>query len=115
MFSFAYYKGYITYEYFYTYCKLLAFFGSLVCLAHFNRGTKSRIESDIRHCLLFALISKGIGRNSNSDYRLFIREYIKLYTKTESKSERREFLMKYDFELKDWAPDYIASRDHPVL
>lgn len=91
--AYGYWRGYFTINYAIFITKLIIFISS---------------------GFVFAMITRGIGRSVNEDYKKFIIEYLNAKNSI-SKDTRKRFLCKYDFDVSKWSPDYIASIDPPVL
>jgi len=89
--SIAYNRGYLTSEYIEFWSKLVVLFSSVLSVAYFLRAW---------------------GRYVNKDYQYFLRDYLKC-ADSKSLSERRQFLSKYDFQLKHWTPDFVPKKQPP--
>jgi hypothetical protein len=107
--AFCYYKGYISIDYIHAYTRFFTFFGSLIVAAYLFRGIYS---SNLFPFNL--IISSGVGRYANDDYRKFIIEHSKLVNQKFS-SDHRSFLLKYDFSLSNWPAEFKSKQQPPVL
>lgn len=92
--AFAYYRGYLSVDGLASLCNMALVFGSMLGAAY---------------------VTRAMGRMQNKEYQ----EFFKLYESVnrnarEHLSERKQLLSKYDFQLKNWTPDFVSSAVPPV-
>lgn len=90
--AYAYRNDYFTLEGLYSLTRLACIFGFVVISTY---------------------ISRSVGRCRNPDYIEFIQQYTEI-NRLKRSIERQKFLAKYDFELKNWNPDYISTSKPPL-